>query len=231
MTRTITMRLPESVSKRLPMLPEQITVPDLSLPNIKRPHFSRPNMPHLSRPQVSLASLPEEARRPIYATVGAGDLAVERVREAAVAVQERITGAQKSVAEKASALKDDLKDELVTDNMAIVTSRYAGLARRGEQVLGRIWPTETDAPSPAPAKSPAKTAAKTANRPAPKTPTKPTSKRAAKAPATARATGPRAAAQQPTRVAAPRKPKTTRVPKAGSTEPTLKPVPVESGPK
>ena len=131
MTRTISLNIPHRVSKHLPNVPEKITLPSVSLPHLSRPQI---HLPHLS-----LASLPQEARRPIYATVGAGDLAVERVREAATAVQERITGAQKSLTDKAG--------DVVEDNLAAATSTYDEFTRRGAKVMERFWPAAAERPA------------------------------------------------------------------------------------
>ena len=170
MTRTISLNIPHRVSKHLPNVPEKITLPSVSLPHLSRPQI---HLPHLS-----LASLPQEARRPIYATVGAGDLAVERVREAATAVQERITGAQKSFTDKAG--------DVVEDNLSAATSTYDEFTRRGAKVMERFWPaaaesSATEQATPATVvtvtkaapkaaaktrKSPAKGAAKPATKPA-----------------------------------------------------------------
>ncbi len=140
-----------------------------------------------------LPNLPHEVKvpRPVYATVGAGDLAVQRVKGAALAVQERITGAQKTIATKATELRDDV----VTDNITSASTAYAEFARRGEQLVERIWPSE---PATKLASVPA------AKQPAPKKPASkaPVKKAAPKA-------GPRAAAQPATKVAAPR-PTTTK---------------------
>jgi hypothetical protein len=222
MTRTISLHIPRRVSKHLPNTPEKITLPSVSLPHLSR---SKMHLPHLS-----LASLPEEARRPIYATVGAGDLAVERVREAATAVQERITGAQKSLSEKAGDLSEKAGG-VVGDNVSAATSTYDEFTRRGAKVMERFWPAAavpsaaTDQPIPAAAntapESDAKPVAKT-SKSAPKGATKPAAKPAVK----------RAVKMAPKNVApkgtAP-KPVTRRVPKpatdsASSAAPTLKSV-------
>lgn len=170
MTRTISLHIPRRVSKHLPNTPEKITLPSVSLPHL------------------SLASLPEEARRPIYATVGAGDLAVERVREAATAVQERITGAQKSLTEKAGDLSEKAGG-VVGDNVSAATSTYDEFTRRGAKVMERFWPAvagtpvKTDQPIPAAAstapKPDAKPVAKT-RKSTPKGATKPAAKPAVK---------------------------------------------------
>lgn len=161
MTRTISLHIPRRVSKHLPNVPEKITLPSVSLPHLSRPQV---HLPHLS-----LARLPEEARRPIYATVGAGDLAVERVREAASAVQMRITGAQKSFTEKAG--------DVVGDNLSTATSTYDEFTRRGAKVMERFWPAEPVTPATS---QPTTPAAAKAGKSAPKGATNPAAKPAVK---------------------------------------------------
>lgn len=204
MTRTISLHIPRRVSKHLPNVPERITVPSVSLPHL------------------SLARLPEEARRPIYATVGAGDLAVERVREAATAVQERITGAQKSLTEKAGDLSEkagglsEKAGGIVGDNIATATSTYDEFTRRGAKLVERFWPaaaaTEQTAPAAVVAvpKAAPKTPAKTRKSPA-KPAVKPAAKRAVKV--APKNVTPRNVAPKSTSKNTTAKPVTKRVPK------------------
>ncbi|MGL5825638.1 MAG: hypothetical protein ACRCYU_12625 [Nocardioides sp.] len=97
-------------------------------------------------------TIPDEARRPLYATVGAADVAVKRVRGAVATVQDRVVETQKSWSDH-SGLKATLRATLrpnlpsgarigtiVSDNLATASSAYAEFSRRGATVIGRVWP-------------------------------------------------------------------------------------------
>ena len=109
--------------------------------------------------------LPSAARTPLYAGVGATDLAVERVREIVADVQKRLVGAQKDVQTRvADAQKNvrdpkGLRDQLAKDapdrraavearvaelrkdareQVGTVTGTYVDLAKRGEDLVNRV---------------------------------------------------------------------------------------------
>jgi hypothetical protein len=108
--------------------------------------------------------IPTVAQKPLYAGVGAGDLAYTAVREYVADVQKRITEVQKSVtdfdakkarkqaADAAAARRaavetrvNDLQKDaleiptrvqtLVNDNVAVATATYTDLAKRGEALV------------------------------------------------------------------------------------------------
>jgi len=89
---------------------------------------------------IELPALPAAATRPIYAGVGATDLAVEVVRDYVSDVQKRFAGVQKSVTEldfEPKALRDQAVT-VVSDNVVTVADTYTDLAKRGESLVGRI---------------------------------------------------------------------------------------------
>ena len=93
--------------------------------------------------------IPTVAQKPIYAGVGAGDLAVTAVREYVADVQKKLTEVQKSVADldrsvvesRVSDLQKDARElpirvqTLVNDNVAVATATYTDLAKRGEALV------------------------------------------------------------------------------------------------
>jgi hypothetical protein len=107
-----------------------------------------------------------EARRPIYAGVGATDLAVGFVREYVADVQKRFVGVQKDVQTRVSSIELEpkaLRDQAVTvvsarvaelqadaralptkvqslvaENVTTVNETYVDLAKRGETLVERI---------------------------------------------------------------------------------------------
>jgi hypothetical protein len=107
-----------------------------------------------------------EARRPIYAGVGATDLAVGYVREYVADVQKRFAGVQKDVQTRVSSIELEpkaLRDQavtvvsarvaelqadaralptkvqsLVSENVTTVNETYVDLAKRGETLVERI---------------------------------------------------------------------------------------------
>jgi hypothetical protein len=108
--------------------------------------------------------IPNAAQKPLYAGVGAGDLALTAVKEYVSDVQKRITDVQKSVtdfdakkarkqaADAAAARRaavetrvSDLQKDaleiptrvqtLVNDNVAVATATYTDLAKRGEALV------------------------------------------------------------------------------------------------
>lgn len=140
--KKISLTIPESVSKHIP----HVTIPEFNMPEI---------------PKVTI---PEEARRPFYATVGAAEVAVERVRGAVATMQIRVVDTQKSLSDTAS--------NKFGDKMSTASTAYAEFTRRGEETIGRIWPDAAAKPEPAPAKATkpkAATKAAPKNRTAPKT--------------------------------------------------------------
>lgn len=166
--KKISLTIPESVSKHMP--------------HVKIPEF---NMPEINVPKVTI---PEEARRPFYATVGAAEVAVERVRGAVATMQVRAVDTQKNLSDKAT---EKLNDSAASASKA-ASSAYAEFTRRGEETLGRIWPdavakTETPA-KPTSSKATTKTTPK--KRTSPKSAPKATTTKVAarKGPATKAAT-------------------------------------------
>lgn len=144
--KKISLTIPQSVSKHIP----HVTIPEFNMPEI---------------PKVTI---PEEARRPFYATVGAAEVAVERVRGAVATMQIRAVDTQKNLSGKAT---EKLNDSAASASKAASTA-YAEFTRRGEETIGRIWPDAAAKPEPAPAKATkpkATTKAAPKNRTAPKT--------------------------------------------------------------
>lgn len=101
----------------------------------------------ISRIGGAQVELPEGAKRPLYAGVGATDLAVEVVRDYVAEVQKRFTDLQKSVDSidlEPKALRDQAAtvvgagvSELQKDAAAL-TETYFDLVERGERLVGRI---------------------------------------------------------------------------------------------
>ncbi len=95
------------------------------------------------------SNIPTVAQKPIYAGVGAGDLAVTAVREYVADVQKKLTEVQKSVADldrsvvesRVSDLQKDARElpvrvqSLVNENVAVATATYTDLAKRGEALV------------------------------------------------------------------------------------------------
>ncbi len=181
MARKIT--IPEGVSKHIP----NVSIPEMSVPKV--------NVPKVT--------IPDEARRPLYATVGAAEVAVERVRDAVVTIQGRFVDTQKSLSDKAATTFG----ENMTSASKTASSAYAEFTRRGEETVGRIWPDAVKTEAPAKVAKP-KSTTKTA-------PKKRTAPKAAPAKATApkstvKATAPKATATKVT-------PAKTTTPKAATT--------------
>ncbi|MCD4533760.1 hypothetical protein LRP67_06665 [Nocardioides sp. cx-169] len=115
---------------------------------------------------ISTLELPPVAAKPLYAGVGATDLAVGIVRDYVADVQKRISGYQKDVQKTVSGLDFEpkaLRDQALTavssrvealqadaltlpakvqsavnENVATVTGTYADLAKRGENLVTRV---------------------------------------------------------------------------------------------
>lgn len=100
---------------------------------------------------ITTLELPAAATKPLYAGVGATDLAVEAVRDYVADVQNRFAGVQKNVKDidfEPKALREQAVtvaksrraavEARVTDNVSAVSDTYADLARRGESLVGRI---------------------------------------------------------------------------------------------
>ncbi len=136
MNRKIT--IPESVSKRI----SDLKFPELTVPKV---------------------TIPDEARRPFYATVGAAEIAVERVRGAMLTAQDRVVETQKDLTEKASTVVGHTKDT--------ASSAYADFTKRGAAVIGRVWPEAVET-TPVTVKKPASKKS-TARKPAAKKPVAP----------------------------------------------------------
>lgn len=78
-----------------------------------------------------------DATRPLYAVVGAGDLAVEFARTAATDVQTRLSKVElepKALRDQAVTVVVTRVDETVTE----ATETYGDLAARGKDLVGRI---------------------------------------------------------------------------------------------
>ncbi|WP_435745270.1 hypothetical protein [Nocardioides sp. SYSU DS0663] len=148
-----------------------------------------------ARFDITTIEIPEVAKRPLYAGVGATDLAVGYVRDYVADVQKRFADVQKSVAgidlepkalrdqavvavsTRVDALSKDAKARraavearvaelqgealafptrvqgAVTENVVVVSDRYADLAKRGEQLLARIRRQEATQATAASAKT------------------------------------------------------------------------------
>ena len=111
---------------------------------------------------IKTLELPAVAAKPLYAGVGATDLAVEYVREYVADVQKRFAGVQKNVKgfdfepkalreqtvttvnSRVSELRSDALAQVekvqtrVNENVATVTDTYGDLAKRGETLVARI---------------------------------------------------------------------------------------------
>ncbi len=100
--------------------------------------------------------IPAAATKPIYAGVGVTDLAVEVVRDYVADVSKRFVDVQKTVTDfdfEPKALREQAVtavgarraavEAAVNDNVSTVTDTYAGLAKRGEVLVGRIRKQES----------------------------------------------------------------------------------------
>ena len=93
-----------------------------------------------------------EAIKPVLASVGATDLAVEKVRDYVAEFQKLVAGVQKTDAKKVRAAVEarvtELQGEakaypakvqsLVDDNVTVAADAYGDLIKRGESLVGRI---------------------------------------------------------------------------------------------
>jgi uncharacterized protein (UPF0335 family) len=130
---------------------------------------------------IKTIELPAVAAKPLYAGVGATDLAVEYVREYVADVQKRLTEVQKDVQNRFADVQKNVKgfefepkalrDQTVTvvnsrvselrsdararvnENVATVTDTYGDLAKRGEQLVTRIRKQEATKATVASAKT------------------------------------------------------------------------------
>ncbi len=137
LAKKISLTIPESVSKHIP----NVSIPEFTLPKFTAPDINVPKV-----------TIPEEARRPIYATVGAAEVAVERVRDAVATLQERAVDTQKSLSDKESVKFGEMVGDNVASASKAASSAYAEFTRRGEETLGRIWPETVTTTEAAPAK-------------------------------------------------------------------------------
>ncbi|HWM74436.1 MAG TPA: hypothetical protein VNQ53_11880 [Nocardioides sp.] len=122
---------------------------------------------------IKTLELPAVAAKPLYAGVGATDLAVEYVREAVADVQKKFTAVQKDVQTRVAtvqknvtglefepkALRSDALAQVekvqtrVNENVATVTDTYGDLAKRGESLVARIRKQEATKATAASAKT------------------------------------------------------------------------------
>jgi hypothetical protein len=146
-------------------------MPKLELPKIE--------VPTIDLKKIDLPDIPPVAAKPIYAGVGATDLAYETARGYVNDVQKTVKGFKapepKTLQDKAQAKLAELRADAkalpgkvqarVEENRKVVNSTYAELAKRGEVVLTKLRKGEGTAKSTlakkgAPAKNaPAKKAA------------------------------------------------------------------------
>lgn len=102
----------------------------------------------MAKVKIDLKSLdiPTVAQKPLYAGVGAGDLAVAAVRDYVTVVQTRVAGFEpkslrKQAAGRVTELQADAKalpskvQDVVSDNVATLTGTYADLVKHGEAVF------------------------------------------------------------------------------------------------
>lgn len=104
---------------------------------------------------IKSLELPAVAARPIYAGVGATDLAVEYVREAVADVQKRFVGVQKDVTTRVAGVQKNVKGfefepkTLRTQATTVVSTRVDALAKdakaRREAVEARVADLQSDA--------------------------------------------------------------------------------------
>ena len=104
---------------------------------------------------IKSLELPAVAARPLYAGVGATDLAVEYVREAVADVQKRFVGVQKDVTTRVADVQKNVKGfefepkTLRTQATTVVSSRVDALAKdakaRREAVEARVADLQADA--------------------------------------------------------------------------------------
>jgi hypothetical protein len=126
---------------------------------------------------IKTLELPAVAAKPIYAGVGATDLAVEYVREYVADVQKKFAEVQKDVQSRVAdvqknvkgfefepkALREQLRSDAraqaekvqtrVNENVATVTDTYGDLAKRGETLVARIRKQEATQATAASAKT------------------------------------------------------------------------------
>jgi heparin binding hemagglutinin HbhA len=93
--------------------------------------------------------IPTEVSRPIYAYVGATDLAVEYVRGTVAEVPKFVNEVQKDVSDRVSTVQETVKNlapravrrrvtAKLDETASSVTDTYVGLAERGEKLVVRI---------------------------------------------------------------------------------------------
>ena len=181
------------------------------MPKLELPKFDLPKveLPKVDLKKVDLPEIPEAAQKPVYAYVGATDLAVEKVRSYVADVQTKVTERvadvrsavkgfelpqPKKLQDKATASLADLQADAkafparvqsgvkgrVDENVASATALYGDLAKRGEGVVVKFRTGEVAAKPAAQKPAAQKPAAKKA--PAKKAPAKkaPAKKAAAK---------------------------------------------------
>ena len=105
-----------------------------------------------AKPTLKTRSLTTQAIKPVFAYVGATDLAVEKVRVAVADVSKRVAVVQKTDAKKIRAAIETRVSELqgealgypakvqslVDENVTAATAAYTDLIKRGESLVGRI---------------------------------------------------------------------------------------------
>lgn len=98
---------------------------------------------------IKKIEIPSEVARPLYAGVGATDLAVEYVRGTVVDVQKRVTTARRTVRDidlKPKALREQAVTAVTStldETASSVNDTYTDLAKRGEALVGRIRQQES----------------------------------------------------------------------------------------
>jgi heparin binding hemagglutinin HbhA len=98
--------------------------------------------------EIPTIELPTEAARPLYAGVGATDLVVGYVRDAVVDLQKRVTGVQKDVQTRITAI--DLEPKALRDQaLVVVTTQIDALSKeakaRREAIEKRVAELQSDA--------------------------------------------------------------------------------------
>ena len=143
-------RTPEGVQARVTVKLPEVKLPEVKLPEVKLPEVKLPEvkLPEVKLPAVKLPAVPlAEVRKPVFASLGAADFAVEHARSLPAlyaAELQKISARLGELPEVVKALPaqaQELREEVevrVSKAQEQAAEVYAGLALRGERLVTSI---------------------------------------------------------------------------------------------